>query len=195
MKTRATIAVALAVAGLATLGCGSHATAAPAQIIFLRHAEKPPVGSELNERGRERAAALVRLFTHDARLLEHGPAVAIFAMRPHGKSGSVRAIQTMEPTGRALGVELDSVLTRDDTAAVARAILSTRAYEGKTVVVCWEHDAIPEIVKACGWAKGPARWPDKSFDRLWILDFEHGRPKRFRDLPQKLLPGDSDKAK
>src|SRR5512141_1042135 len=111
---------------LALAGCG-HARAAPAQIIFLRHAEKPEVGSELNERGRERAAALVNLFTGDARVREHGPAVAIFAMRPHGKNGSVRAIQTMEPTARALDLTPDTHLTRDEIAPLVHAILSAPA--------------------------------------------------------------------
>ena len=87
---------------------GGQADGSPAQVVFLRHAEKPEVGAELNERGRARAGALVELLTHDARALEHGPAVAIFAMRPHGKKGSVRAIQTMEPTARALGLTTDT---------------------------------------------------------------------------------------
>jgi hypothetical protein len=176
----------------ALAGCGL-ARAAPAQIIFLRHAEKPAIGAELNERGRERAAALVPLFTKDPRVLEHGPPVAIFAMRPRGKSGSVRAIQTMEPTARALGLAPDTRLTRDEIPALVHAIRSAPAYEGKTVIVCWEHDAIPEMLKAFGWTGGPPKWKDKSYDRLWVLDFEHGKPVRFRDLPQRLLPDDKAK--
>ena len=193
MTIRALLAVSLALAGLATLGCGSHATAAPAQIIFLRHAEKPPVGPELDDRGRERAAALAQLFLHDPRVLEHGPAVAIFAMRPAKTGGSVRAIHTMEPTARALGLPLNAQFARDEISALVRAIAATRAYEGKTVIVCWEHEVIPEILKAFGWKKGPTHWSDKIFDRLWMLDFENGKPMRLRDLPQKLLPGDKSK--
>ena len=176
---------------LLALGDCHPAVAAPAEIIFLRHAEKPEKGSELNERGRDRAAALVSLFTHDARVLEHGPAVAIFAMRPAKRGGSVRAIQTMEPTSRALGVALDTHFSRDETGPLARAILSAAAYEGKTVIVCWEHDMIPEMLKAFGWMNGPAHWSGKSYDRLWLLDFEHGQPTRFRDLPQLPLAGGS----
>ena len=189
MNTWSTLIVAAA--GFAAIGCSDQATATPAEIIFLRHAEKPAVGAELNERGWARAKALVPLFTHDERVLEHGPAVAIFAMRPAGKNGSVRAIQTMEATGRALGVTLDTRLTRDEIAPLVKAIMGTPAYEGKTVVVCWEHKVIPEMLKAFGWADGPRKWPDEVYDRLWVLDFTQGKPTRFRDLPQKILPGDS----
>jgi hypothetical protein len=147
----------------------------------------------LNERGRERAAALVGLFTRDPRVLEHGPAVAIFAMKPGKAGGSVRAIQTMAPTARALGLTPDTSLTRDEIAALVRAINSNQSFADKTVIVCWEHDAIPAMLPAFGWTSGPARWSDKTFDRLWVLDFKDGAPVRFRDLPQKLLPGDRDK--
>lgn len=192
MKWSRGFAVILACAAAVLAGCGPvHAT--PAQIIFLRHAEKPNQGPELNERGRERAAALVNLFTHDPRVLEHGPAAAIFVMKPAKAGGSVRAIQTMEPAARALGVTPDTSLTRDELKALVKAINANRTLEGKTVVVCWEHDAIPKMLDAFGWTGGPGRWADKTFDRLWILDFKEGVPVRFRDLPQNLLPGDRAK--
>ncbi|MSU23651.1 MAG: histidine phosphatase family protein [Opitutus sp.] len=169
------------------------AVAAPAQIIFLRHAEKPAVGSELNARGWERAPALVALFERDPRVREHGPAVAIFAMKPAKAGGSVRAIQTMAATGRALGVTLDRHLTREEIAPLVRAIMDAPAFEGKTVVVCWEHKVLPEMLTAFGWTSGPKKWDGDDYDRLWLLDFEHGKPTRFRNLPQKLLPGDAAK--
>jgi len=50
-------------AGVVLGNCGP-ACATPAQLTFLRHAERPDTGSELNQRGRVRAAALVNLFTH-----------------------------------------------------------------------------------------------------------------------------------
>ena len=182
------LAIAWLVA-LAACGCA----AAPAQVIFLRHAEKPDSGPELNERGRERARALVKLFTTDPRALEHGAPAAIYAMKQAKAKSSVRPIQTVEPTARALGLALDTRFTRDETALIARALLADPRTDGKTVIVCWEHDAIPKILKALGWANGPNDWPGKAYDRLWVIDFENGKPVRFRDLPQNLLPGDKAK--
>ena len=186
-------ALIVAAAGLAAFGCSGQATAAPAQIIFLRHAEKPDAGTELNERGRERAKALAQLFTHDPRVAEQGPAVAIFAMKPTGRNGSVRAIETMAATGSALRIKLTVHFTRDEISPLVHAIMNTRGFDGKTVIVCWEHSVIPDMLKAFGWADGPQKWPEAVYDRLWILDFAQGKPTRFRDLPQKLLPGDSAK--
>ncbi len=49
------------------------------------------------------------------------------------------------------------------------------------------------MLRAFGWTGGPKDWPGKAYDRLWLLDFEKGKPVRFRDLPQQLLPGDKAK--
>ncbi|MSU51032.1 MAG: hypothetical protein EXS37_18405 [Opitutus sp.] len=168
-----------------------RSTTSPAQIIFLRHAEKPPSGPELSKRGQKRAQALVQLFTRDPRALEHGPAVAIFAMKPARNRGSVRAIQTMEAVGRALNVPVHSRLTREEIAPLVRAIIDTPAYDRKTVVVCWEHKKIPEMLAAFGWSGGPGKWRREVYDRLWVLDFTRGEPTQFRNLPQNLLPGDA----
>ena len=85
-------------AGFSLVAGSAVASATPAEIILLSHAEKPPVGSELNDAGRKRADALAGLFATDSRVRAHGPVAAIFAMIPSDKNGSVRAIQTMEPT-------------------------------------------------------------------------------------------------
>ena len=121
------------------------AFAAPAEIILLSHAEKPPEGPELNEAGRQRAAALAGLFQRDPRVLAHGPVAAIFAMQPADRNGSVRAIQTMEPTAAALHLTLNTRYTREDIKALAKAIRKDKTLDGKTIVICWEHKVIPEI--------------------------------------------------
>jgi hypothetical protein len=99
----------------------------------------------------------------------------------------------MEPTGRALKLVLNSRFTRDDIASLAQTLLADPRTAGKTVIVCWEHDVIPQILQALGWTNGPNDWPGKNYDRLWVLDFENGKPVRFRNLPQSLLPGDKEK--
>ena len=176
-------------------GSAAAATATPAQIIFLRHAEKPATGAELNARGWERAQALVALFTKDRRVQEHGLA-AIYAGAPAKAGGSVRSIQTIQAAGQALGIVVDTHITRDEIDALVRAVMTSPAADGKTVIVCWEHKKIPEMVQAFGWTSGPKKWDDAVFfDRgLWLLDFDQGRAGPLLcDRPQKLLPGDSEK--
>lgn len=172
---------------------GAAGRASPAQVILLSHAEKPPAGPELNEAGRKRAEALAGLFVTDPRVRSHGTPAAIFAMLPADRGGSVRAIQTMEPTAAVLHLRIDTRFTRDEVRTLAKAIRQDRDLDGKTVVVCWEHKMIPQIVSALGWPNPPAQWLDGVYDRLWVLDFEGELPVAFHDLPQRLLPGDTGK--
>jgi hypothetical protein len=183
--------VRLALVAGACVATVAVVSANPAQVILLSHAEKPPTGSELNEAGNQRATALAGLFQTDPRVRAHGPVAAIFAMEPPDANGSVRPIRTMAPTAAALHLPIDTRFKREEVKALAKAIRKDKTLEGKTVVICWEHKMIPEIVAALGWSNPPAQWRDGVYDRLWVLDFEGGVPVAFHDLPQKLLPGDS----
>ena len=183
--------VRVVLAAFAWMAGGAAALATPARIILLSHAEKPPTGSELNDAGRKRAEALAGLFANDPRVRGQGAVAAIFAMIPADKTGSVRAIQTMEPTAAALHLRIDTRFTRDEVKALAKAIRKDKTLDGKTVVICWEHKVIPSIVSALGWPNPPSQWLDGVYDRLWVLDFEGGVPVAFHDLPQRLLPGDT----
>ncbi len=184
------------------LACGvSLAAAAPAQIILIRHGEKPAQGNQLDEQGFARARALVNYFKTNPAVTAYGTPVAIYAMKPKGPNGSVRPIQTVTPLAEALGLPVISDYLRDDASDLANAVLSNKAYDGKMVLVCWEHNAIPDIVAALAAAAGtadgvqdalPDNWDGNAFDRTWILDFSpDGKITSFRDLPQRLLPGDS----
>jgi hypothetical protein len=158
---------------------------------MIRHGEKPAQGNELNDQGWQRANALVGLFTTDPDLLTYGTPAAIYAMAQKGTTGSIRPIQTVTPLAQKLGLPIQHPFLRDETDQLAAEILGDPAYDGKMVLVCWEHNAIPPMLKAFGWNGGPDAWPGNAFDRVWILDFKDGKPAAFRDLPQKLLPGDS----
>jgi hypothetical protein len=38
----------------------------------------------------------------------------------------------------------------------------------------------------------PAKWDPNTFDRVWQITYENGKAT-WKDLPQKALPGDSEK--
>src|SRR6476659_2168979 len=95
----------------------SRAFSEPAQVIIIRHGEKPdPEGAELSLKGRERAAALVPYFLGDSDVLEFGPPVAIYAQAQNEKKkeSSVRSIQTVTPLAEALHLEVNHSIKRDD---------------------------------------------------------------------------------
>lgn len=169
----------------------SNAFAMPAQVILIRHAEKP-AGEETNglsERGWQRAHALVDFFTQEKAVLRYGPPVAIYGFGPHRPGASVRGIQTVQPLADALSMRVIKDYTRDETKAAAYEILNAPAYDGKMVLICWQHDNLRNFATALGFADAP-KW-GKVFDRAWILDYAQGRVVGFSDIPQRLLPGDS----
>jgi hypothetical protein len=165
--------------------------AAPAEVVILRHAEKPKNSDDLNAQGYERANALPGLFESNSALTQYGAPVAIYAMAPNSEDTSNRPVETVTPLARALQLPLQDKFTIDDIQPLVSAIMSDSAYDGKTVVICWEHKGIPSIVQAFGYDDAPAKWKKKVFDRLWILHFKGDKVASFEDLPQDLLPGDS----
>lgn len=167
------------------------ALAVPAQVIIIRHGEKPATGSNLNVRGEERATALVPYFLNNPALTQYGPPVAIYAAGSH-KNATTRSIETCTPTAQALGISVQATYTKKDFAPLAQDILNNPKYSGKTVLVCWEHKMIPFLTNALGVQPMPAPWPGKVFDRTWVITFKpNGQILSFQNLPQKLLIGDS----
>ena len=68
--------------GVAFLAAENRASAMPAQVVIIRHGEKPAEGNGLNARGFQRAAALPQFFQNNPTVTAFGPAAAIYAMKP-----------------------------------------------------------------------------------------------------------------
>lgn len=171
---------------------GSFASAMPAQIILMRHAEKAG-GSELSDIGWQRARALPTLFRQRTEFLRFGPPAALYAMNPSHDGGSVRAIQTLQFVAEDLKLPLRTNFTRDEYAALVAEIKADSRLDGKSVVVCWQHDNLLPMAQALGLAAPPA-WPSTQFDRAWVLTFSSlGTLVQFENLPERLLPTDSAK--
>jgi len=180
--------------GLFTVFCVVRsALSQPAEVIIIRHAEKPPEGNELTLQGRERAAALVPYFRETAELLEFNAPVAIYVPLPKNENSSIRSAQTVAPLAIALHLTLNSTFHKDQVSEMAKEILNNERYDGKMVLICWDHKTIPPIAKAFGVEDAPDKWPGDSFDRDWIIRFHAGAKPVFRDLPQRLMFGDSAK--
>jgi len=162
------------------------AFARPDQVIIIRHGEKPekPEGDDLNQKGRERAGALAAFFQGG----EIGTPVAIYAQGVLGKHHSRRPMETVEPLARALKLTVHAI-DHDEFAAMAKEILTTPEYNGKIVLISWDHKGIPDVATALGVANPPA-WPKQVFDRLWIVHLKDGTAT-LQNAPQRLLYGDS----
>jgi len=176
-----------------TLLLSSSAFATPAQVILIRHAEKPADESHngLSNRGWARAHALVDFFTEKKKVTRYGPPVAIYAFGQARSGGSIRGIQTAEPLAEELGIKITKKYTTEAYEEAAEEILTKRAYDGKTVLIVWSRDGLESFAETLG-VDGPPKWKSTTFDRAWILDYEDDELVDFTDTPQRLLSGDSE---
>jgi hypothetical protein len=170
----------------------ARAIAQPAQVIIIRHAEKPDEGNELSLQGEERAAALVPYFLKTDEVLKFKTPVAIYAQRPKGPTSSLRSIQTVKPLADALHLRVNDSFERDDFKNMVDDIVHKKEYEGRMVLICWEHKVIPEIALEFGVEDAPTKWPGEDFDRTWVITFKPSKRPHCKNLPQKLMYGDSD---
>ncbi len=163
-----------------------RASTSPKQILLIRHAEKSANKTDpnLSPRGLERAAALPKLFP--ARFDTPG---FIFATAPAKHSN--RPIETVTPVSRALHVAINSRYTEASFASLARDVLGNPNYANATILISWRHNDLPALATALKATNHPSRWPDTQFDRVWKISYLADQAT-FADLPQRLLPGDSE---
>ncbi len=167
--------------------------AMPAQILLIRHGEKPDQGSELSEQGWQRAKALPKLFLNRSEFTSHGLPVVFYAMSPSKPGGSVRAIQTVKMASEQFHVPIETRFTRDQVSELAASIKNDQSLNGKMIVICWEHKVLLDIAAKLG-VKQRLDWPSEQYDRVWNLTYDdQGNLKLFQDMPQRLLPSDSQK--
>jgi hypothetical protein len=167
------------------------AVASPAQIVILRHAEKPDTGDTLSKQGFERAAALVPFFLQMPTAAIFEEPVAIYVPYSSTNYPSTRSLQTVSALANLWAVPLYARFTVADLKSLRDEILNTKSYEGKLVVICWEHDHIPKLANLLG-ITNPPGWSGTVFDRIWVIDYSNGSVSSFQNLPQKLMYGDSD---
>ena len=77
---------------------------------------------------------------------------------------------------------------KKDVDQLVKEITNDSNLNGRTVVICWEHSYIINLVRAFGYNSVPAAWDESVFDRTWILNFTGDHVSSFEDIPQKLLP-------
>ena len=187
-------------AGLAALMATSIAEAQPSRVIILRHAEKLNAYA-LCDLGRDRANALAKQF------LGQGATQSLFT--PGERPAAFMAVtlhpqETITPASQTWGLPVMdySVVPNkdaDDDAAeaeinartqeAARDLMSKHEYDGKIVVVAWEHKHIAsrklekdyrgqEVTfrQLLRLGQAPESWSDTNYDYFWIVDYAPGNP-------------------
>ena len=172
---------------IAVLLAHLHTAPGPAQIILIRHAEKPADADDphLSAAGRDRAARLVKFVTTDPALMKFGPPVAIFATQTTKHDNGQRTQETVAPLAASLKLAVRTPFLGKDFGALAKIILADPSFAGKTVLVCWNHEEIPALTAALGVRPQPPKWKSKVFDRVYLISYSHGKAT-LTDLPERL---------
>ena len=149
----------------------------PAQIILIRHAEKPadPADPHLSRAGVKRAEQLVSYITTDPLMTKFGVPVAVFATRTTKHDDGQRTQETVAPLARALKLPVQTPYFGKDYTALAKLILANPAYAGKTVIICWNHEEIPQLAAALGITPQPSKWKGSVFDQVYVIAYHDGR--------------------
>ena len=161
---------------LGAVSVGQAPSQGPARIILIRHAEKPSKASNphLSRAGVQRAERLVSYITTDPAMLKLGSPVAIFATHATKDENGQRTGETVAPLARALRLTVQMPFLGKDYAKLARRILKDPALAGKTVLICWNHEEIPQLVGALGVTPIPSKWKGSVFDAVYIITYRAG---------------------
>ena len=169
----------------------NKAVAYPAQIMLIRHAEKPIEKSEvLSEKGFRRAEALAKIFDLYPSLALNGIPDYFFATKFGPGENSRRTYLTLEPLAKRLNRQISAIVVKEDFQFLVQELLTNPIYNEKSIVIAWTHSYIPKMAKALGSAP-QNKWDSDVFDRIWLLQFDQNGRASSVDLPQNLLPGDS----
>jgi len=165
---------------------GQSPAARPAQIILIRHAEEPrdKHNPHLSNSGVEHANRLVSFITRDTLMTRFGLPVAVFATRTTNDGFGQRTQETMAPLARHLHLQVQTPFLSRQYAALARLILHTPGYAGKTVLVCWTHSSLPQLAAALGVTPRPHSWKDTVYDEGYVITYvgDEAKLEKFREL-------------
>jgi broad specificity phosphatase PhoE len=149
----------------------------PAAIILIRHGEKPEDSKDVHlaPAGVKRAEELASFITTDTAMKRLGLPVAIFATKAAKDGNGQRTRETVAPLSRKLGVPVQAPFRTKDYASLAKLIFRDAAYAGKTILICWNHEKIPELVAALGVRPQPPKWEDDVYDRVYVISYSRGK--------------------
>ena len=174
----------------------------PKVIYLIRHGEKPgdaqvesaDDGIHLSAVGHSRAEALGqqkdRIFGLTG---EQGVDYLFAASR---SEHSMRCLETATPLSRALKLKLHRKWACEEYDKAAKALLGKRKYHGKTLIVCWHHGELPNLIHALGGSvevkpMNGGKWDGLTFDRVIKLTFNGDGTVQTESLPQCLLYKDA----
>lgn len=149
----------------------------PATIVLIRHAEEPndPRNPHLSKEGAARADLLVEFMTHDPAMIRLGTPAAIFATETTNDGNGQRTQETVAPLAKVLHLQVQTPYHAKDYGKLARRVMSDPTLAGKTVVICWNHEWLPQLASALGVTPIPPKWKNKVYDEVYVISYRDRR--------------------
>jgi hypothetical protein len=150
------------------------------KVIIIRHAEKPVKGDNLTCQGINRSLELPGLLSSKFGIPDYiyVPSLGLGQSTKHS-----RMFQTVIPLAAKYNLSINSKYDEKDSSGIANDIKTKQG----TVLIVWEHHAIPPIVAALGVSDYNLVWDDTDFDSIWIITFSNGMVTLTKDK-EGLMP-------
>jgi phosphohistidine phosphatase SixA len=169
------------------------ATAQPARIVLIRHAEKPADEEDphLTDLGRQRARQLGAWLKGDPELAANLP-TALYAAKPSRRGRGVRPLETLQPLAAELKLQVRTPWEAEDYSRLANELLRDTSLKGQTVLVCWTHSELPDFAAALGVKPKPRDWKAKDYRSVYLITLSEGKAnlstKRQPEIPARPKP-------
>jgi hypothetical protein len=136
------------------------------KVVLIRHGEKPETGDHLSCQGENRARQLSAVLYNKFNKPNY-TYVPSLSLGP--STGHARMFQTVAPFAIKYNLTVNSKFDEKNYKDVAVDVQKKTG----TVLLVWEHSAIPPLAKRLG-VKNPPDWKDSDFDSIWIITYSKG---------------------
>ena len=139
------------------------------KVVIIRHGEKPADGDNLSCQGENRALQLPAVLMQKFGKPDY---VYVPSLKSDDATKHSRMFQTASPLAIKYNIAINSKFGAKDEGEIAHSVFKKTG----TVLMVWEHSAIPDLADALGVKKVP-QWDDADFDRIWQITYTDGEAK------------------
>jgi hypothetical protein len=153
------------------------------RIVIIRHAEKSDDDNNLSCKGFNRSILLPAVLYKKFGLPNK---IYIPMIKAGAQTKHLRMLQTITPLATKYHAAINSLYNENDYDQIADALLREKGL----IIVAWEHNAIPPIIKRLVPAANHLHWSDNDYDSICIISFnKKGKPTLSFDA-EHINPGD-----
>ena len=143
------------------------------KVIIIRHGEKPEKGNNLSCQGFDRSIQLSEVLFSKFKVPDF---IFVPSLKTGKKTTQSRMYQTIVPFAVKYNLNIDTRFDVKDAISLSNEILKKKG----TVLIVWEHNAIPSILKGLG-INEDIIWKSDDYDSIWIITYSNGKATFTKD--------------